>query len=304
MNLIALEIPDDPAALPGWLDRLLVGLDLAALVAELSAVHGPETDHATSVHELLGDQRDAVLAGGLAALPPDRLRRLLCLPRLLLDLQELVLTSGGPYWERLSSPSREHQEHVERGRRHLDLILATEARKETRRPDVIPLSRHVAWYRRPWVVSLATAAAVLAVVLVHERSRPQAPITVAAAASAWGWNRPGALAEDLPSAAYLNRLADGAHEWFDQKPADPVALARRIAEFRQGCSRLILSEHKPLTPDDRTWLIEKCRGWAVRLDAHLAAVESGRDPVAVRAETDQTVSHLIEALRMKAKELS
>ena len=40
MNLIALEIPEDPALLPGWLEEHLVSTDLAALVAELEAVHG------------------------------------------------------------------------------------------------------------------------------------------------------------------------------------------------------------------------------------------------------------------------
>ncbi len=39
MTLVMADIPDDPAALPAWLDERLVGLDLGALVAELEAVH-------------------------------------------------------------------------------------------------------------------------------------------------------------------------------------------------------------------------------------------------------------------------
>ena len=62
MKVIALEIPDDPAALPGWLERRMVGLDLAALAAELEAIHGPEPPGTLeSLDALLGDRRDAVL---------------------------------------------------------------------------------------------------------------------------------------------------------------------------------------------------------------------------------------------------
>ena len=49
MKLIALEIPENPAELAGWLDRQIVGDDLAALVAELEAIHGnhPEAQRRT-----------------------------------------------------------------------------------------------------------------------------------------------------------------------------------------------------------------------------------------------------------------
>ena len=56
-----------------------------------------------------------------------------------------------------------------------------------------------------------------------------------------------------------------------KRPDDPIDLARRIGEFRQGCSVLILSPHKPLSGQDRAWLVGKCRAWAAKLDAHLAA---------------------------------
>ena len=59
---------------------------------------------------------------------------------------------------------------------------------------------------------------------------------------------------------------------FPPSPDDTEGLVRRIAEFRQGCSVLIESPHKPLPDTDRTWLVEKCRAWAAKLDAHLAAL--------------------------------
>src|SRR5262245_45608561 len=113
MMLIALEIPDDSAALPGWLEQHLVGMDLGALVAELEAVHGPVTK-ALKLDHVLGRHRENVLERGLAALPPHRLRRLLVQPRLLLDLQERLLTSGGSYWLQRAGSAAEHGPAVER----------------------------------------------------------------------------------------------------------------------------------------------------------------------------------------------
>lgn len=296
MRLIAPDIPNDPAGLPGWLDRHLVGLDLAALVAELEAVHGPAPASPVELDQVLGARRDAILEQGLVALPADRLRMLLRRPTLLLDLQELILVEGGPYWQGLGQPSAEHRDLIERGRLGLETYLTEKAGASSHRPDVRPMTSSVAWYRRLWVVGLAAAAAVLALVVVYERAARRVP-----PAAGWGWNRPDALTGDVTPSDYLNRLADAAGEWFKKRPDDQVALARRIAEFRQGCSVLILADHKPLSVDDRTWLVEKCRAWAAKLDAHLAAVKAGRDPLQVRAETDETVDTLIRALRDRAR---
>ena len=84
----------------------------------------------------------------------------------------------------------------------------------------------------------------------------------------------------------------------------PEALAQRILEFRQGCSALILSDHKPLSPADREWLIEKCQGWAEKLDAQVAAVENSNHIQTVRQEMDETVRNIITTLRNRAKQVS
>ena len=86
MKLVALEIPDDLALLPGWLEGHLVNTDLAALVAELEAVHDEQPDN-LSLTDVLRDRRDAVLSRGLASLPAEGLKSLLRNPRLLLELQ-------------------------------------------------------------------------------------------------------------------------------------------------------------------------------------------------------------------------
>lgn len=302
MRLHALGIPDDPAELPGWLEQHLVGLDLAALVAEMEAVHRPGPSEPAALGRVLGDRRDEVLGRGLAALPPERLGQLLRQPRLLLELQELVLSSGGDRWRRVARSSKELDARVERGRARLEVSLEAKGRG---RPgyEVLPSSRPPAWYRRQAVISLATAASVLAVVFLYERSRPRGQTLVASGGAGWGWSMPAALPQDLPPAAYLDRLAAAAEEWFMKRPDNPLALARRIAEFRQGCSVLILAEHRPLAAEDRAWLVGRCRAWAAQLDAHLSAVEAGDDPLAVRARADETIRGLVRALHERARGL-
>ncbi len=293
MKLVALEIPDDPALLPGWLESHLVNTDLAALVAELEAVHG-EQPGGLSLADVLRDRRDAVLSRGLAALPADGVKTLLRNPRLLLELQELILTEGGPCWLDGAAEAASKQDDLERAWNRLN-----DPPPQTSRAAVLPgapPSRRVVPLAR-WIAIFAAAAAIVLGVFLVERR----PGSDQGAASGWGWSRPGALAGDLPPAVYLDRLADAAGEWFKKRPDDPIALARRIGEFRQGCSVLILSPHKPLAAQDRTWLVEKCRAWAARLDAHLAALEGGASAAQVRDEADATINKLIAALRERAQ---
>jgi hypothetical protein len=325
MRLIALEIPDDATDLPGWLEDRLVGLDLSALVAELEAVHGRGAGSAgppLSIDTILGKEREAVLAHGLASLPADRLRQLLRHPRLLLDLQELILSSGRPYWHRRAEsalerdPTSEQQAAIDRDWAWLaanvieDAPKSAPARDQTvqafaainpaqQRPRSRWRSHSLAW--------LAAAAAVLLAFFTVYRwpGRDQKanvpPGDLVASPSAWGWNRSDALPQDLPRDAYLNHLADAAHSWFNKRPEDRTALAQRITEFRQGCTVLIQSPHKPLPAADRTWLVDKCRAWATKLGTHLAELESGQAVIKVRDEADETINKLITALRERAR---
>jgi hypothetical protein len=156
---------------------------------------------------------------------------------------------------------------------------------------------------RPWrrlLGGLATIAASAAVFVTAVVFAMRSPGPGENGAVLWGWNKPGALHYELSRDAYLSSLADTADEWFNQRPERPQALARRIAEFRQGCSVVILSIHKPLSDEERKWLVDKCRSWAAKLDAHLAAIEAGQDVFKVRAEADETINRLATALRERA----
>src|SRR5438105_2162472 len=140
MKLVAMNIPDDPARLPGWLEQHLVGLDLAALVLELLAVQRSAGQAPVAVTELLGDRLTQVLQKGLTSLPPDILKRLLRQPQSLLELQALILTQGGAYWAQL--PASAEIDHLARqGEQRLADYLARPAAK------VRPVASQRPWYQ-------------------------------------------------------------------------------------------------------------------------------------------------------------
>jgi hypothetical protein len=295
MKLVSMTLPEDPALLASWLEGQLVGLRLADLVAELEAVHTGPTHTHRSVGELLGSRRDAVLGHGLGALPAERLRELLRSPRTLLDLQELIFMEGGSYWYQLPRPVELTRE-VGQGR---ELFLRE------------PNTTRVPWYRRPWVVSLATAAAVLLAVELPRRLFPPAepeipgpvkpgPGSVVVAQATWGWDKPGALPQDGTARDYYLALVKAAEEWEKKRPQEATDLARRIGELRRGCSTLIFASHKPLSDRERRWLVERCRVWGTQIDRHLEELEAGTNPATVRDGADRTVRQIIATLNSRA----
>jgi len=294
MKVIALEIPDEPAKLPAWLEQRLVGLDLAELVAELEAVHGPSAlDGPRELDAVFGDRREAVLKEGLAALPRESIRTLLKRPRLLVELQELALVEGGEHWQRLLQMSDDLRAPVEESRRRLAETLSS--RKDTAPP---PISLASSTSRRLWVVGgMAAAASALVGFALWREGRNE----IVVASAAWGWSLPGALSRDGTPSAYLIRLADLAEEWFDQRPESRPALVTRINEFRQGCKVVLTSTHRPLSPADRQWLLDKCRDWDAKFASLQAEAASGKDSRAVRDQADAMIRRLMAALRERAK---
>ena len=299
MNAHVSEIPDDPAELAPWLDRYVVGLDLAELVAELSAIHpdlDPDTD---SLDHVLGHRRGEVLERGLSALPHQALGRFLQRPRLLFELQDEILLSGGSYWDGLAEPTPLGDSLTRRGKSRVDALFRSQSDMleiEEDDPDsgLIILDRP--WWRRPAYFLPAAAALVAVSLLVFQQfGRESEP-------PPWGWNKADALAElDRPD-LYLNQLANSAEDWFRRRPEDRAGLILRIEQLQQGCSRLISAPHKPLAPEDRAWLVERCQAWSAKFAAQLQSLRDGRDPLEIRGETDATIRKLIDALKARAKE--
>jgi hypothetical protein len=298
MNLHSMNIPDETVDLPAWLEKHLVGLELAGLVAELSVVSPVETQSPPTLDEVLGNDLPSMLDAGLSTVPPDRLRVLLRQPLLLLELQERILVDGGEFWRQQRRSREDVQELAERGWHSLSTAISRAANTGSQRQQA---TLQPGWHRRPWVVSLATAACLLVAIFAWDSFLRPHPASVA---SGWGWNRSGALPQDVSADVYFTQLADAANEWFKNRPETAEDLATRIGQFRQGCSTLILAEHLPLSTTDRKWLIDKCRAWAVKLDQHLTAAEADNPNVQdIRDQVDETINELIQALRTHAEGL-
>lgn len=297
MKLQIFDMPDDRTEQRAWLELQLVGLELGKIVAELSAVHAGETDSQKSLEDLLGTELDTILTQGLANLSDERLQTLMQNPQQLLSLQERILVEGGPFWDSIQKSNSTLDTLAKQTWNQLAPQIESDkpaGQATTHRPS------H--WFTKPSVVSLATAAAVLAMVFGWNHFKPVSPPTPSVAT--WGWDKPGAIPENVDAATYLTKLSDAGGQWFKKRPESPEALARRILQFRQGCSTLILAKHKPLDTEDRKWLVERCRAWATKLDQHLADIESGADVQKVRTDTDETINKLIAALKKRAAGLS
>lgn len=93
-------VPEDRGEIAAWIERHLVGARLGELAAELSAVHALTAVQPAALAPLLRNgRRRAVLERGLCELSPRRLSELMTHPRLLLQVQEIVLPWGGTNWD-------------------------------------------------------------------------------------------------------------------------------------------------------------------------------------------------------------
>jgi hypothetical protein len=314
MKLRALDLPDDPAELAPWLERQVVGGDLADLVAELEVVHARSSGaEPPALDTVLSGHLPSVLHQGLGELPRPALGTLLRNPRLLLELQERVLLEGGDHWSDLAREDPEVLRRVDASWKDVESRIRQATSREFRAPETLPIERPLSVTRPPrvglimaWAKCATIAASVLAFLFTVERlnpeKRPATPNVIAKKASPdWGWNTPGLLTRVEPPAAYLTHLADAANEWFDKRPETPGDLAFRLGELRTGCTRLIVARNTSLQPADQAWLVNHCRDWAAKLDKAVHDLEQG-DPVdRVRSEVDAIVTRLIGVLRDRAK---
>jgi hypothetical protein len=300
MSLAIESVPDDPDRLLRWLEERVVGGALRALVAELIALHNaaPPQD---SIRDRIGPADiEAILQSGFGALAPaegrELARHLLSQPYHLLELQALVLAEGGPYWDALPRPP-ELLGRVARGGE----LLARKLLPPLAQPVPPASDRTAKWARSTWFAVAATAVLVFVATFAAMRIFAPAPARDPGASVArWGWAKPGGIPTEPGRAEYLSALADRAEEWFDERPADAPALTRRLAEFHQGCSAFLFAPHEPLA-EQRDELRRKCRDWAQKFEGHLADLEAGEDPAAVRARADTTVRKLIETLRAESR---
>ena len=96
------------------------------------------------------------------------------------------------------------------------------------------------------------------------------------AAPGWGFARREDLATLEGDHAKLTKLSGLALEWGKKQPQNSLELAKRLLEFRQGCSGLLLNP-PPLTKPQQVWFAARCGDWASSIEQQLHALESGAD---------------------------
>jgi len=271
-----LAMPDDPVAIPEWLDGALLGPDLPALVAELRAVHRPGPT--PRLDAVLGADREAFLTGGFAAIPPNVRRNLLRNPNLLPELADSVFAEGGDHWLG-GALSPLEQARAEKVAANVHAARLAEKRHPARR-----------WFERVGIV-LATAAAVLLAVTIFNGRKDSA-----VASAGWGFNKINELPRNADPKAVFARLADLADEWGKKPTADRLALAKRLSEFRLGCSALQAAD-LPLSATESEWVKLRCRDWAAEIDKHLRDLDRTGDVPAVRTAATATAAAIARELR-------
>jgi hypothetical protein len=315
MTRTTLDLPCDPSDLATWLEDRLLGPGLRDLVDDLAAAAGSAAPTHLSAPELLGGAQAAVLERGLGAMAPGSLLALLDHPHLLLDLQELVFADGGPYWDRPAPAA--FADLKARGRERLRKFLRVD---ELARPA--PARAQRGRFAQPYLGWMAAAASLLALAFTLQLRAPgtqpttqvvqpgaegprppSAPANAVLLSGGWGWSKPGVLPRDVGPREYLLALASAAEEWSKRSPDSPDALARRLGEFRMGCSTILLADHPPLSAFERDWLLEHCRHWAEQIDELVTSLEQNRDVSQIRAEADSIVSRLAKAIRDRAQGL-
>jgi hypothetical protein len=260
MYLHLLTMPSGPGHLSRWLECQLVGPCLGELVAELSGLADEADGAPPALAEVLGPYRGDVLERGLAVLPANMTRHLLGRPALLLDLQELVLCEGGAYWDQVN-----------------------------REPIVTPAPEQLVklvWYRRPWVVSLATAAAVLIAVKWFVPAGSTPPV------SQQDMRTVTTAPADLCRTGTACLLGE---EWLSRRSAPD--LRRSLQELSQRSAELSRAAFPSLAPEDREELRQTLSGLVVELDRQRASLDNGQDGWQVRQAVDLRVSELIAHLQ-------
>ncbi len=246
----SLDMPEGVAEKAAWLDRQLVSEDLAAIVDELSAIHGA-ADEDLSAEEgraWLGQDAEKVLSFGLSGLSQGRLREVLRRPSLLLAIQEIVLLEGGSYWDRLV---REAQP-VPPFRTYSGTVETS---------DGPVLRRLGGWARGPILLGILPIAVAATIGLFIQRenfqNKPKVgvngvaitrgidnegdPESVADASSSWGWTSADLVAAGTPPEMVSSVLADSLEDWFRvtaESEADVKQLQMRASELWAACDRV------------------------------------------------------------------
>jgi hypothetical protein len=301
MKPIILQMPDSFPDRRAWLERQMVGLELGDLVAELAAIHSSRPSESLptpTLQSAFADQLPELLSQGLSILTEKKFGLLLRHPDLMMELQAVVLEQGGRYWDAIPRAD-EFGRGILAERAALSELLTNQPiatpLQDLDRIDLRPANQAKVSLTRWSRSKLLAVAVVLMIGMTVWISRPSG--------STWGFDRSGILTANVTSEEYLNSLANAAGDWFNKRPEESQAVATRLREFIHGCETLIDAPHSQLMPQDRAWLVERCRVWKSALETQLADLEANRSSALdVRTAGDETILKLQNALRKRARE--
>ncbi len=292
-----LDMPlGDAAALSEWLELRLARSEVGEVVAELRALSQVELTQPTAVDsrprsltEVLGANREALLDRGLAALTGEQVREMIATPDLLLELHDELLRRGGPYWQ-----NRFEQVYAEWQKGLAPSMRTVEKPVDTSTPRLSRDDRKRTWGTAAFAGWMVAAAMLVAIGLQYA-SPPATRDTT------WGWQRREVLAEQSDRTMFFEQLVSAAREWHDERPTTEVALAKRMLEFRAGCTALQLSPLSSLSAADRDWLRQQCRRWSDQIEEQLASLESGEHPRQVHDAMNKLVDEATTSLRERTR---
>lgn len=288
-----LSLPENHADQVRWLENAMLGPDFGRVIAELSAVFGNES------LEVADAELHSIRTQGLSNLEPERFQHLLKSPTTLVKIQRDVIEFGGDYWNSVL-PLDSQSGIIERARPTASPVVGTNVRP-----------------RQSWVsngicaaVGALVTAAALTIMFFGNSDQLRQPLVLAenstAAAetkiesSSWGFekfaNSDMVDAQDVDRDEYFENIASAAEAWSNKRPATQAALAKRLGEFRMGCSAILLADH-PLPAEDKQWLKDRCQQWAAAIDNHLAELEGGMSVQDVTERVDATVTKISAAIK-------
>lgn len=291
MSIALLDIPDDPAAWPSWLEGELVSLQLHQLVAQLQLLAGHSSD--ASLQELLIDDDIAnIKAGGLGVLSQQQIGSLLKNPSVLYPLQELVLSDTEGYWQNIPCDEA-HQKQADALISGIQARLDAESGLQSEHDSLPgPLTSETPKKRTGRIALLGTLATALVIgFVIRIQQPPPGP--------SWGFAKSDlANIEVATSAEYFNLLADAGNEWFNKTPANADQLKKRLETFSDGCQVLIEAPHDQLATSERDWLVTKCKAWKEKIDNLIVRIDEAPEELSqVQLEADEVVNRLVSALR-------
>ena len=262
MKIAFCEIPEDQRDWPAWLEQRLVRLDLCQLAAELDTLRGEKKYPLETLESICGQSLEQVIERGVRSLTTGQISLLMRQPELLLELQDLVLSQGGVYWDQVSNAEREASKVSLLGSESINLSLNEERKVNVR--QILPTS----WSYRH--ASIAAFAATIFIAFGVWISRP-----VQSPGGGWGLDNPELLSANLSSELYFKKLADAAGT-FSKKGLDTKDNAlKRITEFKAGCDKLARATHPQIKNNkERQLLTSKCAKWSATLDKFIGQVKN------------------------------